>query len=137
VRGAKLVGDRPPLAKGSHGRVRQGDCVELEALEPALARLALERVDERQGDGRGGSDIDPDLGAQAVEARERPAPDDRVVATEGDDGRMVEGPGLGGSNGDGFRKCAPARMVAGQRRAAIGADPPLSCGRLRTAFIAR
>ena len=55
---------------------------------PALARLALERVDERQGDGRGGSELELDLGAQAVQARERRPSHDRAVAVEGDDGRI-------------------------------------------------
>ena len=105
--------------------------------EPALARLALERVDERQGDGRGGSELDPDLGAQAVQARERRPSDDRAVAVDGDDGRMVERLGLGGSNDDGIGNCAHAAMVARRRPAAIGTDPPASCGRLRTAVIAR
>ena len=77
--------------------------VELEAHEPALAGLALERVDERQGDGRGGSELELDLGAQAVQARERRASDDRAVAVDGDDRRAVERLGFGGPDDDGIR----------------------------------
>ena len=43
-----------------------------------------------------------DLGPQAVQARERRASDDRAVAIEGDDCRVVEGLGLGGADGDGI-----------------------------------
>ena len=71
------------------------------------------------------------LGAEPIQPREGGAADDRAVAVEGDDRRVVEGLGLGEADSDRIAQ-ALTRMLPRPRTADIAIDPLLSCGRLRT-----